>query len=112
MPVYTSPHFSDIFHIRLPHLMSILLLRASFGAERASRWCTRKPPGDRTKHHNRCTGGNTVTYGGVAMYCQECGTGEAEGALYCVNCGSPLVAQPEQPQILKTRPFLSERTRP
>lgn len=43
------------------------------------------------------------------MFCQECGTRKAEGALYCTSCGTPLAAQPEQPQ---TRLFHSEPMQP
>ncbi len=46
------------------------------------------------------------------MFCQECGTRKAEGALYCTSCGTPLAAQPEQPQALETRLFHSEPVQP
>ena len=46
------------------------------------------------------------------MFCQECGARKTEGAVYCVFCGTPLAAQPEQPQVLQTRLFNSEPTQP
>ncbi len=46
------------------------------------------------------------------MFCQECGARKVEGAQYCVSCGTPLAAQPEQPQVLQTRLLNAEPTQP
>ncbi len=46
------------------------------------------------------------------MYCHECGARKAEGALYCVYCGTPLAAQPEQLQVPQTRMLHSAPVKP